>query len=232
MFWRKRQPPQIIVCFADLYPETESAVKAHAPDATFIDTSGSNYAYRDALQRYWTGERDLVVIEQDIEITAEVIQTFNSCRENWCIYSYQGPPHLGYLHRCLGCTKFSAKLQRQFPFDGFDLDAMVWNVVDVNIAKFLNKTLNPHVHGNVKHHHSYKEVIDGLPKNLILWTNEMNIDGKSDAICKELQPDGKTFVYYVNPDGTRGAFKREIPPMPKYKHVIEDGRFTERQGRP
>jgi hypothetical protein len=227
LLWRKRQPPQFIVCYADLSVETERSVKAYAPDAKFIDTSAHDYAYRDALQRHWTGERDLAVIEQDIEITADVVKTFNSCRRPWCVYDYQGPPHLGYLNFCLGCTKFSAQLQREVPFSSLDLEAMVWSVVDVSINKGIGKRFARHVHGSVVHHHNYQEVIDSHP-NHILWAEEMHIDGSSHPICKELQADGRTFIYYVNPDGTRGAFKREVPPMPQWKHVIEDGRYTSR----
>ncbi len=212
----RKPPPAILCCYAELYVETERSVKAFAPDALFIYTGGDDYAYRDALQEYWPGDQDLIVIEQDIEITADVLPSFSKCRKPWCIYSYQGPPHLGYLHRCLGCTKFSPEMRKRFPFNKFDLPSMKWNVVDMNIAGVIGHTLDPHVHGSVNHYHSYKKVIEGLAPDEILWSRESNIDDSVDAICKELQPDGRTFVFYVNEDGTRGRFKRIVPAMPKY----------------
>jgi hypothetical protein len=181
--------PEVLCCFADLHPETERSVKAFAPTAKMMDTSGSLYAYRDTLKEHWTGERDLIIVEQDIEITSEVIPAFRKCNKLWCTFSYQGPSNLGYLYRGLGCVKFSAKLQRKFPFEVFVEYQMTWDVIDGYISRILwvANGISPHVHGHVQHHHDYE------PANQ----------------CIEWQPDGRRFVYQNLRDGRRGDFVRE-----------------------
>ncbi len=192
---RKQDPPIVLCCYADLHPKTKRSVESYAPTARFVNTSRSPYAYRDALQNWWIGEQDLIVIEQDIEITPDVIKSFTGCRKKWCVYSYQGPPHKGYLYRSLGCTRFSARLQRQIPFENFIPYSMMYKTVDVNIARVL-WTLNgihPHVHGHVQHHHEYPDTF-------------------RHAYCHELQPNGRIRIYRNFPDGTRGSFVREEIP--------------------
>jgi hypothetical protein len=181
--------PIILCCFADLHPETERSVKEHAPTAIMADTSGSLYAYRDVLKEHWTGERDLVVIEQDIEITADVVPAFRSCSKPWCTFSYQGPSSLGYLYRGLGCAKFSAKLQRKIPFSDFIEYGMTWKVIDGYISRILwvVNGISPHVHGHVEHHHKYEPA----------------------PHCVEWQPDGRRFIFWNDLEGRRDYFVRE-----------------------
>jgi hypothetical protein len=215
-----RPDPAIICCYTELHPLAEGSLLAYAPGTEFIRMAGP-YAYRDAIRQHWTGVRDLVVIEQDIQITDRVIPSFRKrCRHDWCVFSYQGPPANGHLYRSLGCTKFSAKLQREHPFESFNTDAMTWKFVDVQIAALLwyEHKISPHVHGHVTHHHDYATEIAAMSDD-IPWFREMHIDGSYANVCKELQPDGQTFVYHVNEDGSRGRFKRIIPPMPRYSNV-------------
>ncbi len=189
--------PRIICCFTKLHPSTFITVKKYAPTAEFVCTAGNDYTYRDVIREYWTGESDLITIEQDNVITPKVVKSFTRCRKPWCVYSYQGPPQCGYLYRSLGCTKFSAKLQQQVPFDDFDTEGMVWQYIDAKInGHFWFLDIKPHVHGHIEHYHDYSkdEVV------------------KPQDQCVQVEPDGK-YVLYENYDGwKRGKRIREVLP--------------------
>lgn len=91
---------------------------------------------------------DLVVIEHDIEIHDQVISQFASCPSDWCTFAYWYPypadPQMVY--QALGCTKFSARLQRQFPIQAIEERAErqdglpprpVWHSCDIYITRAL-----------------------------------------------------------------------------------------------
>jgi len=200
----------VMCCFTDLRPETERAVKSFAPDALFADTSGSATAYWEAIKSHWAGVEDLVVIEQDIVITADVVPSFKDCSELWCSYKYFGPKHLGYLSRSLGCTKFSAELQRLVSVEDI-LDSVFraepgvkvvnvsdagdpeWHVVDVTISSAMDRrNIEPHVHGEVEHLHDYAECNVDLDY----------IDVHFKYGC-DINPDGTFRLYKNNEDGSR-----------------------------
>jgi hypothetical protein len=143
--------------------------------------------YGRVLQEHWTGEQDLITIEQDIVPTAEVLPSFTRCRKDWCVYAYQGSPSSGRLYRSLGCTRFSARLQRRFPFKNFVTYEMTWKSCDAYISRVLWSLnfIEPHVHGVVEHRHDYRNDPDNPPASL----------------CKELQPDGRVLVYTNDDDG-------------------------------
>lgn len=191
----KRQPPTVLVPYADLHTATRKSVDRYISGAHYEDTSSDALSYGQTLARYWNQGSDLVVIEQDIEINEDVSRSFNRCRDSdWCVYSYQGPPHLGYLYRSLGCTRFSRKLQRKIPFDEFIPFQMLWYQVDTRISRILwdIRGIKPHVHGHVKHHKFYPQDQNWFYAN-------------------EKQPDGRVFVYKNKFDGTRGKFVKELP---------------------
>ena len=80
-------------------------------------TGGSDTAYWEELSRRWDGNDDLMVIEHDIEIHADVVPQFTRCPSDWCCFGYEygpsWPDHL--ITGALGCTRFSAELQRFMP---------------------------------------------------------------------------------------------------------------------
>jgi len=181
---------KILCCYANLHPETECAVAAHAKDAEFIDVSGSELDYWRTIKAHWTGDQDLVIIEQDIEITAEVIPTFEGCDDAWCVFTYRGPTHLGYLKHSLGCTKFSAELQREVSITeaaGGDYD-ISWQFIDMTMAVHLDHLgYKPNCHGTVKHLHDYASECDQY--TTFKWGCSVN-------------PDRSYQLYRNNPDGT------------------------------
>jgi hypothetical protein len=134
--------------------------------------TGDNYAYWGAIRDRWTGERDLIIVEQDIEIGPDMITTMQSCRQDWCCYAYPIFRTKVRLRVGLGCIKISAAAQRRIPAEkiaeGFDTCAACrgkgcWWHLDGRVAAMLKKYgFFPHVHGDVTHHHDYDTgMVDG-----------------------------------------------------------------------
>jgi hypothetical protein len=153
---------RILACYANMDPRTKLALAAYAPDADIVNVGGDDTAYAREIGLRWDGADDLAVIEQDIEITAAVIPAFGACSEPWCSFWYRGPSFdmgagdLSRLNRSLGCTKFSAALQRAVPWSAITTRPLAWDVVDVHIATaLLDEDYYPHDHGEVRTFHSY-----------------------------------------------------------------------------
>jgi hypothetical protein len=131
------------------------------------------FGYPETLASYWTGEDDLIVIEGDKEINADVIPSFNDCDEPWCTFKYKNlpPPYRKTVTIGLGCAKFSAETQKIVPVSEFvcaDVpwqpcrlckNAGCWQQLDARLAMALEKhgIDFPHLHGNIKHHHTYDD---------------------------------------------------------------------------
>jgi hypothetical protein len=178
--------PVILCCYTNLNPKTEESIKLWAPNTQLWDVSGSEHDYWEVLSSNWTGERDIILIEHDIEITKDVIPSFTDCDQNWCTYSYQGPPTMGYLYRSFGCTRFSAALQRFFGYT-FRRGPVRWDKLD---HEQLFRNLNPHVHGHVIHHHSYMQ--DSIYACM-----------SRAEFATELQFDGSIIIYENDEHGKR-----------------------------
>lgn len=130
-----------------------------------VETGYDTSAYWWELRRRWNGEDDLMIVEQDNVITAEVIPSFNACDKPWCVYEYLGPPGMDVdgtgegriLRKSLGCTRFSAELQDKVTAAMIsDKDYFVWHLLDMRIARLLEMHgYESHVHGAIKHCHRY-----------------------------------------------------------------------------
>jgi hypothetical protein len=105
-----------VVCFyARLRPETRRTLELYAPSAELIETPvDDDYSYWKALADCWTGEDDLMIVEQDIELTAGSVSSMMLCPGAWCTFSYLIGPET-WAVGSLGCAKFSASLQRVLP---------------------------------------------------------------------------------------------------------------------
>jgi hypothetical protein len=163
-----------------LRDETRSSLEQFAPEADLVDVSGHDDNYWNAIAERWIGREDLLIIEQDMVITAETIPSFNACRQKWCSFGYTAVPHLGRVTACLGCTRFSVHLQRHISAEMIvrgayqtqwiqhfmrrdeaarwttknpDID-MPWSCLDVRIARALFVAgYEPHDHGEIAHLH-------------------------------------------------------------------------------
>lgn len=186
-----------------LRSETARALDRYAPDAERVDVSGDQANYWHEIRDRWNGTEDLVVIEQDNEITAETIPSFEACDQDWCTFAYDGI--YGQLDHSLGCTKFSARLQRRFPHETIAGDGLVWHLIDLRIGKLFHDLhkLECHVHGTVKHHHDY--LTDPLQQRNVIR------NGDGTFTVTERQADGSVTVWenctpaYRTPDQTRAG---------------------------
>ncbi len=166
---------RVVCCYCKIQPETQRALDLYAPDCEYVDTSATIRDYGEAIASRWTGESDLVIIEDDKEITADVLPSFEKCTSYWCSYSYMIYPE-GHQHEIeigLGCTRYSARLQQIIDKSEFmcrDQDffdpcrhcegAGCWNLLDARIAHAARcHGINVHVHGMVNHYHDYSGYI-------------------------------------------------------------------------
>ena len=136
------------------------------------------FGYGEAIASRWDASDDLVVIEHDIEITAGVLPSFEQCDKPWCLYAYDHfpAPHTILMDHALGCTRFSASIQKLISVDEFIRPdwaflpkcklcngAGCWKTLDtrINIA-MMTHGIEQHVHGKVVHHHGYSSADDWL----------------------------------------------------------------------
>jgi hypothetical protein len=139
----------------NLRPETKTTLAKFTVD--YVDMSGDDFAYWQNICKRWTGKDDLLIIEQDIGITADVVPSFEGCPEPWCVYSYTGP--LGeMLYYALGCTRFRKELQLAVPHARISDQPLHWRSIDGKVSARLGLTgYTPHIHGELEHHHDYPE---------------------------------------------------------------------------
>ena len=150
-----------------LHPETAECVANLLPGAERVDVSGDTFAYWRAVEERWTGDDDLMVIEQDIVIHDQVLPQFGECPGDWCTFAYPIFNSGQRLIQGLGCARFSAALQRKVPAAEFLTDGRIahpdgegvpWEFLDLVIANRLRTGhgLKPHVHEpDVTHLHDY-----------------------------------------------------------------------------
>jgi hypothetical protein len=157
---------RVLCCPVQPHPDAMKALAAHAPQADVVYLAEDDkFGYWREISRRWTGERDLIIIEQDIEIADGVIASLEECDQDWCCYAYPIFRKQIRLRVGLGCTKISAAAQRLVTArevsEGFELCADCkgkgcWWHLDGRVTQLLkHRGLTPHVHGDVIHHHDY-----------------------------------------------------------------------------
>jgi hypothetical protein len=151
-----------LCCFyTNLDPRAEDALKRFAPqaglDIEWVETPGPGMVYADELEKRWTGEDDLIVVEQDKEIHAGTLPSIMTCANYWCACTYWlfPVPHTTLCTGGFGVTKFSAKVQRLVKVEDFageqqaGIDRRLWDLlVSMGIPVCL--------HNLVIHHHVYE----------------------------------------------------------------------------
>jgi hypothetical protein len=158
---------RVLACYTDMHPAAARSLADFAPQAELVDVTGDDHAYWREIRARWDGTEDLVIVEQDIEIAEGVIESMAECDQDWCCYAYRIFRTKVRLRDGLGCTKFSAALQRKinarYIAEGFALcknckGQGCWYHIDCRIAGLLRQEgYKPHVHGDVIHHHKYDE---------------------------------------------------------------------------
>lgn len=171
---------RVLFCTTEPHPDAVKALDAYAPHAERVDVTGDNYAYWNNIRDRWTGDRDLIIVEQDIEIGPGTITSMERCEQDWCCYAYPIFRTKVRLRVGLGCIKISAEAQRKIPVEkiaeGFEKCAQCrgegcWWHLDGRIAYMLKfHGFWPHVHGDVTHHHDYDTgMVDGETGKPIEW---------------------------------------------------------------
>ena len=138
------------------WPEARRLLAEHAPGAESVWTGAGEYAYWRETAARW-GVDDLVTIEHDNGIHADVIPQFEACPEPWCSFAYKIGTYLCTTGG--GCRKLSLDLQRQVAIRDFlypvrdigecpECAALCWRHMDTRITETLRRAgfSEPHVH--------------------------------------------------------------------------------------
>lgn len=154
-----------ICCFyVNLNPKTLDQLNRYAPEAEFVNTAGSDIRYWEELGKRWNTGEDLVVIEQDMQFPANAVESFESCDQDWCVFSYWGGSYKpAILNVSLGLTRFSAALQAAISYDRFcntisnPTTSVHWTKLDHRVNSVLQHAgYRSHDHGLTEHYHDYE----------------------------------------------------------------------------
>jgi hypothetical protein len=151
-----------LVCFyTKLDPRAEAALKLFAPDVgleiEWVETPDPGMSYANELEARWTGEDDLILIEQDKEIFSNTLPSLMTCSNLWCTATYWlfPEPHTTLCIGGFGATKFSAQIQRDVKVSEFAGDRQ--QGIDRRfIDLLLTKSIPACLHSMVTHHHVYE----------------------------------------------------------------------------
>lgn len=168
---------QILCCYVKpVQAGTADALARYAPQVQYVQLDpGDEYAYGWAIAARWQGTEDLLIVEPDNVIHQHVLSSFGACGKLWCSFEYEifAPPYTRMCSAGLGCTRFSAELQRMFDFPQVIMRELCadcggqhgqWGTLDGRIAVELNRrNMQVHVHGSVGHLHPYDYVNPSQP---------------------------------------------------------------------
>lgn len=97
----------VIVPFTSLEDGVVAAIEASGRMPILHDVSGSDEDYWELLAGLWELGESFVVVEQDIVVRADTLDSFDDCPNGWCAAGY---PYLGSQNYAgLGCTRFRAE---------------------------------------------------------------------------------------------------------------------------
>lgn len=167
----------VLFCYTNPALPALEALSEHAPDAVKVDVRGSDFAYGYALQDHWEAGSDLVNIEQDNIVRADVLAEFAECPEPWCVFPYR----LEWFSCdfAIGCVRWRKELMAAVPFETVrdigvgicrwsdasggscnPVDGHCWRHFDYSFFYALTEAgFRRHVHGPmVEHAHVYPPV--------------------------------------------------------------------------
>lgn len=111
----------IVCCPVNLYPATRASLAAHAPGALIIPIAAQDISQPWTTYASYWGTDDLVIIEQDIIIHADVLPQFVACPEPWCLfparhYAAGG----GWMKTGIMCNRFRQEFMRAVPVEAVE----------------------------------------------------------------------------------------------------------------
>lgn len=107
--------PQFYVPFAEDNWQTRQAAP---PGTIFVDVSGGDTAYWEALRDIWAVGEDFAIIEHDVICRPDTGPEFDHCPELWCSFQYDPICHPECREAWanqLGCTRFRAEIMAKCP---------------------------------------------------------------------------------------------------------------------
>jgi hypothetical protein len=103
---------KVVVPFTSLSPETSYALFDAREDYTGSYVGTDDEAYFRLLERLWTAGEDFAIVEQDIVVEPDTLESFRACPHSWCCAPY---PYLKGVYSGLGCVRFRSELMRRLP---------------------------------------------------------------------------------------------------------------------
>jgi hypothetical protein len=161
--------PRVVVPFTR--PGLQRGVTRAIRDAGYKPTlrrldSDDVEAYWRLLSDLWVAGDDFVLVEQDIVVREDTLQSFYKCPHSWCAagYRYLGSP--SYMG--IGCIRFRADLLRRCP----DVMERVANYNYPNHGPkhfcTLDAAMQSELHGRREHvcgHGTVEHLSDGSPSH-------------------------------------------------------------------
>ena len=145
-----------------MHPRTAELLDEFAPDHKRVYVGATTESYFELLAAEWQVPGDLVIVEQDNALRADVLPSFHACESMWCGFPY--PIGANDLV-CLGMTRFRDALKIAEPDlleivgqDGTGgLPPKVWQRLDIRILEELHhRGYEQHAHLPVtEHFHKY-----------------------------------------------------------------------------
>ena len=166
--FRSSETARVLCCPVVPHPDAMAALAAYAPQADIVPLEQDDtYGYWREIRARWTGERDLIIIEQDNLIGESTIASLENCPEPWCIFAYPIFRDQVRLKYGLGCTKVSAAAQRLATIELIEKSfwlcaacqgAGCWWHLDGRVTEVLRgRGYAPHIHGDITHLHDYTD---------------------------------------------------------------------------
>ena len=149
---------RVVCCYVEgkLHPLTLAALQKYAPDADLVDLGLAWDAYYLFLAQLWEEGEGFLIVEEDIELHADVIPQLEACPEPWCLFGFPGAGG-ALLRGSLGCTRFSTELLVAHPDLMAKLPVRDWKRLDSEILPALTKLgYTQHIHEPPVPHHHYR----------------------------------------------------------------------------
>ncbi|HEY7046580.1 MAG TPA: hypothetical protein VH373_05120 [Jatrophihabitantaceae bacterium] len=148
---------RVLVPYTRLHPETARRLARFAPDAVLraieID---DRTGYWRVLAEAWAWPGDLVVIEHDIGIDADVLPGFAACPEPVCARPYRWTSG-DRLITGFGCVRFRAEVKQAHPELFTEVGELDWLLVEPRVGGELQRRVGrPHVHRPAVEHYGVK----------------------------------------------------------------------------
>lgn len=103
----------VIVPYTNLRSATRTALDQTGYPIDYVNVSDGDDSYWELLDEAWQVGEDFAIVEQDIIVEPDTLESFEGCPQPWCAAGY---PYLhGDSYHGLGCVRFRADLLAALP---------------------------------------------------------------------------------------------------------------------